>query len=253
MKHHPVETELPWQDLGCTQYLNSVSFKYACTLEGVYRSNDHTYVVSSFESEGDLFCALERGGSPGAEREAELMPLILQLFRAVKDLHDITIAHRDISLENVLQSRDEETGEVTVRMIDFGMATSDRTFHNSVRGKPSYQAPEMHTTANYDAFLSDTFSVGVIIYCMLMCDYPWLSTKPSGCKCFEYIKQNGLRAFCKVRKARGSNKKVAECVSENMMQMLEGMTHFDPKERLTLGEKCWPDRRSVWDEPWTKA
>ena len=34
------------------------------------------------------------------------------------------------------------------------------------------------------------------------------------------------------------------------MQLLEGMLKFNPDERLTMGEKCWPKRRSVWDEPW---
>jgi len=250
LRVRPDETELPWQDIGCTRYLNSVAFKYACNLHGVYRSNDHTYVVTPFESEGDLFSASERGSPPGEQREAEVMPLILELFRAVQQLHDMQIAHRDISLENVLQTLGE-TGAASVRMIDFGMASTTRTFQNSVRGKSSYQAPEMHTDSQYDAFLSDSFAVGVIVFMILLQDYPWTSTKPGRCKCFEYIKQNDLRSFCKVRKARGSSKKVFECISEPLMQVLEGMLNFNPDERLTMGEKCWPNRRSVWDEPWT--
>merc|ERR1719199_2423454 len=132
------------------------------------------------------------------------------------------------------------------------MASTGPMFHNSVMGKPSYQAPEMHTKYKYKAFLSDTFAVGVVVFVILLRDYPWLSTKPGCCKCFEYIKQNDLRSFCKVRKARGSSRKVAECISGSLMQLLEGMLKFDPNERLTMGSKHWPDRKSIWDEPWVK-
>jgi len=250
LRARPEETELPWQDIGCTRYLNSVDFKYACNLHGVYRSNDHTYVVSSFEADGDLFSTAERGSPPGQKREAELLPLVMELFRAVQQLHDIQIVHRDLSLENVLQTR-EENGDLTVRVIDFGMASTRQTVQNSVRGKASYQAPEMHTKSKYNAFLSDTFAVGVIVYAILLKDYPWLSTKPGCCKCFEYIKQKGFRAYCADRTVRGSSKKVGDCISEPLMQLLEGMLKINPNERLTMGEKRWPNRRSVWDEPWT--
>merc|ERR1719162_2925839 len=100
----------------------------------------------------------------------------MELFRAVQQLHDMQIAHRDISLENVLQTH-EVTGAATIRMIDFGMASTRREFRHSVRGKSSYQAPEMHTDSKYDAFLSDTFAVGVIVFMILLQDYPWTSTK----------------------------------------------------------------------------
>jgi len=250
LRERPDETELPWQDIGCTRYLNSVAFKYACDLHGVYRTKNHTYVVSAFEPDGDLFCTSERGSPPGPQREEEIKPLILELFRAVQQLHDMQIAHRDISLENVLQTH-EESGAVTVKIIDFGMASTKRTFRNCVRGKASYQAPEMHTQSKYDAFSSDTFAVGVIVFMILMKDYPWMSTKLGCCKCFEYIKKNNLRSFCEVRKVRGSETKMSKCISEPLMQLLEGMLKFNPDERLTMGEKCSPNRRSVWDEPWT--
>lgn len=155
LRARPKETEFPWVDIGCTRYLNSVDFKYACTLHGVYRSDEHTYVVSTVEPHGDLFCAAERGSPPGEQRETELMPIVLEIFRAVQQLHDLNIAHRDISVENLLESRDE-TGAVTVRLIDFGMASTGPMFHNSVMEshlirrpkctrnistRPSYQIP----------------------------------------------------------------------------------------------------------------
>jgi hypothetical protein len=251
VKAHPRETEMPWQDVGCTRFLNSVNFRFACALEGVYRTNEKTFVVSSFATEGDLFSAAEGGEAPGPAREAAFAPLVLDVFCAVQRLHEMQIAHRDISLENILRSK--ENGKIVIKVIDFGMASTGRMFKNCVRGKASYQAPEMQCDQPYDAFLSDAFATGVVVYSMLFKDYPWLSTKPGRCKCFEYVKNEGYRAYSKHRAVRGSSKRIKECSSDNLMLLLEGMLSIDPKRRLTLGEKQFAgERRSVWDEPWVK-
>lgn len=247
---HPSETELPWQDIGCVRFLNSRHFVYACQLVAVYRDEVHTYVVTSFATEGDLFSWCETGGPPGLAREIEVRALARQIFQSVQQLHDLSITHRDLSLENILLNKAPDSS-LQIHIIDFGMASNKRRFQNCVRGKASYQAPEMHLDAEYDAFLSDAFSLGVTLYAVLLKDYPWLSTRQSGCKCFEYIRKHGFRSYIEKRKLRNSSMKVVDCMSEPLKALLEGLLQFDPAQRLTLGEKVWAGtRRSVWDEPW---
>jgi serine/threonine protein kinase len=248
---HPTETELPWLDIGCTRYLNNLSYKYACNLRGVYRDNEHTFVVSSFVPDGDLFTLAGKGDSLGPQRETALAPVVIQLCAALQLLHGLNIVHRDISLENVLQTV-EKDGKLGIVLIDFGMASTNRKFQNCSRGKASYLAPEMRSQDEYDAFLSDAFAAGVTVYSVLLKDYPWLSTEPGHCKCFEYVQKQGIRAYCAKRCVRGSSERLAGVVSEPLMQLLEGMLQIDPAKRLTLGENEYLDRRSVWDEPWMK-
>jgi serine/threonine protein kinase len=240
---HPSEIEMPWQDIGCTRYLNSVNYKYACTLDGVYRDSVNTFVMSSFASGGDLFDLSQSGQTPGPSREAAFAPLVVELFSGLKQLHNMQIVHRDISLENVLLTS-SDVSETDIRIIDFGMCSTMRTFRN-VSGKASYQAPEMHVASEHDAFLADMFAAGVLIYTLMVKDYPWLSTKTGRCKCFEYVQKNGFRAYCAKRKVRGSDMRINECLSESLMYLIEGMLAMDPAKRLTLGEK-------VWDEPWIR-
>mmetsp|Transcript_23650 Transcript_23650/g.54034 ORF Transcript_23650/g.54034 Transcript_23650/m.54034 type:complete len:394 (-) Transcript_23650:145-1326(-) len=250
---HPSETEMPWQDVGCVKFLNDSGYPYACGLLGVYRDDVQTYVVTSFATEGDLFSWCEHGEGPGLEREVLVQPLARQIMHGVQQLHDYALVHRDLSLENILLSR-SENDEMEVRIIDFSMASTTRRFRNCLRGKASYQAPELHTHQEYDAFLSDAFSLGVTLYAVLLKDYPWLSTRPGGCKCFEYVRKNGFRSYLAKRKLRNSQSRVAEFMSEPLTQLLEGLLALDPAERLTLGESAWAaegcNRRSVWDEPW---
>mmetsp|Transcript_1783 Transcript_1783/g.5652 ORF Transcript_1783/g.5652 Transcript_1783/m.5652 type:complete len:409 (+) Transcript_1783:140-1366(+) len=248
---HPTETEWPWQDVGCIRFLNNVGYLYGCTLLGVFRDEQSTYVVASLATEGDLFSWCETGASPSLEREAVVQPLARMIFKGVQELHDLSIVHRDLSLENILLSKTEDGESLEIRIIDFSMASTARHFRRCVRGKASYQAPELHTDLEYDAYLSDAFSLGVTLYAVLLKDYPWLSTRPGGCKCFEYVRKHGFRAYLTKRKLRNSNVTVGEFMSEPLKQLLSGLLSLDPNERLTLGERSWGgSRRSVWDEPW---
>lgn len=250
---HPSETELPWQDVGCVQFLNNEGYLYGCRLLGVYHDEQHTYVVTSFATEGDLFTWCEAGVAPGLEREDVVLPIARQLMKGVQQLHDHGIVHRDLSLENVLLTKlGEGPAGLRVQIIDFSMASTTRCFRNCIRGKASYQAPEFHGDKDYDGLLSDVFSIGVTLYALLLKDYPWLSTRPGGCKCFEYVKKHGFRAYLLKRKLRNSGSRVADVLSEPLTQLLEGLLALDPAERFTLGESAWASsgRRSVWDEPW---
>jgi len=118
-------------------------------------------------------------------------------------------------------------------------------------GNKSYQAPEMHTAISYDAFLSDAFAAGVLVYTLLLKDYPFQSTVPGVCKSFEFVNTYGFQKFCLRRKARGSDLKIVDSTSAPLLELLEGLLSYDPKRRLTFGEEQWTDgRASVWDNPW---
>jgi serine/threonine protein kinase len=250
VKMHPKESEHPWTDLGCMHFLNSVNYKYACHLHGVYQSNAHTFIVSSLATEGDLFQYAGKGEPPGRKRELELSPLVVQLCHALQLLHGYQIAHRDISLENIVLTIGKG-GALQLLLIDFGMAAVGQKFQGCEYGKPSYIAPEMHADGVYDAFLSDTFAAGVVVYALFWKDYPWTST--SACKCWAYVRRHGLKKYCERRCLESTRKELTSCISDAFMQVMEGLLHWDPESRLTLGEKEFCNRRSVWDENWFRA
>jgi len=260
VNQYPQEAEQPWQDIGCNKFLSNIGFPYSCQLLGVYRDDNHTAVVTQLASEGDLFgwCGERLTHAPGPEREALMKPLARQIMNGVQQLHNLCISHRDISLENLVIADEDQPDGMQVRVIDFGMASTARKFHSCVNGKPSYQAPELHKDGMCDAFLTDTFALGVSLYAALTKDYPWLSTRPGGCKCFEFYQKHGFRKYIAKRKLRGmGGLTVEKAISEELAALLQGLLAPDPEERLTLGETAWEEegraRRSVWDEPWLKS
>jgi len=247
---YPLETEMPWMDVAYAAFLNQVGYHWACDLLGVYRDQTCTYIVSSFASHGDLFYwSSMLDIPPGADREAIVQPLAVQMLRAVQELHDLSIAHRDLSCENVLVTKVDDALEI--RLIDFAAASGSR-FSTGAHGKDMYVAPEVHTSCHFDAYLSDTFAVGVIVLSALLQRYPWTSTKPGCCKSFEYVRKHGLQKYLRKRKLSGTSFTFADVLSEQCIHLLEGLLNVDPRERLTLGEGVWLecDRPSVWSEDW---
>ena len=86
-------------------------------MRGCWTDQHFTYYASDFCKGGELFSFVV-----GKQRigEDEARKIIRQIMVAVKYLHDRGIAHRDISLENVLLT--EEPDDRNVRLMDFGVA-----------------------------------------------------------------------------------------------------------------------------------
>merc|ERR1719410_1359629 len=81
---HSKETEQPWQDLGCLTFLNMMGYEYACTLHGVFRDADCTYIVFSWATEGDLLTWITKHRPFMAiNAEEHLRPLICELLESV--------------------------------------------------------------------------------------------------------------------------------------------------------------------------
>ncbi|CAK8988873.1 unnamed protein product [Durusdinium trenchii] len=249
---HPQSSEKPWVEIGLLRYLNAAGFPYVCDLFGIFRDDEFTYVATSLATDGDLFSFVERlQMEPGPEREGIIRPMMDQVFSAVYKLHELGIAHRDISLENILLTKNPEGG-LQLQLIDFGMATLSRKC-SEIRGKKAYQAPEMHTDISYDSYLSDDFALGVVLYAMALSDYPWISTRLGTCKLFEFIHMWGFREFIKKRTCKkGVSPRIVEVLSPELAELLEGLLELHPEERLCLGESCYDDgvQWSAWNMAW---
>lgn len=251
-KQYPSASERPWFDVGLVRYLNRLRFPFVCDLFAIFSDHENTYVVTSLATEGDLFAWCEREPKPGSKREVTMVPLVTQIFAAVRCLHEIGVAHRDLSLENILLT-DVGGGELRVKIIDFGMATLTQMCKGEVRGKQSYQAPEMHSSAlPYDSFSTDTFALGVVMFAMAAQDYPWTSTKRGQCQLFEYVTMFGLQKFVSKRKLRkGNGEYLVEVFSPPFLDLLSKLLEFQPDKRACLGESCYATSRpSVWDAEW---
>jgi serine/threonine protein kinase len=246
--------ENPWYDMAILRLLNKMSFAYVCKFQGVYRDFHDTYVCSEFATQGDLFVwCTETNLQCSPMREKVVQPLMAQLLTAVMVLHDMNIAHRDISIENILLT-DNPDGSTRVLLVDFGMAVASRECSRNAFGKKHYRAPELHKhQAAYDVFLVDDFALGVVLFCWIVSDHPWTNTT-NDCPLFRYFQERGLRAFLRRRKFRSGKSYLSDHISSEVVDVLEGLLQSNPAKRSCVGEDVYREEpmkhASVWDKAW---
>lgn len=104
---------------------------------------DCTYVVLEYCPEGDLFYNItECGQYVGKDDLAK--NVFLQILDAVEHCHTLGVYHRDLKPENILVSNQGET----VKLADFGLATSSDRSEDYGCGSTFYMSPgKIHTQA----------------------------------------------------------------------------------------------------------
>eukprot|EP00929_Paragymnodinium_shiwhaense_P012999 TRINITY_DN120867_c0_g1_i1.p1 TRINITY_DN120867_c0_g1~~TRINITY_DN120867_c0_g1_i1.p1 ORF type:complete len:478 (-),score=78.63 TRINITY_DN120867_c0_g1_i1:115-1548(-) len=240
-KRWPDSNERPWVDVSALKLLGMRDSAYICRLQGIFRDETHTYIVTSFANMGDMIGWCDSAPVPGPEREAKMLPLATQMFRGVKFLHDNGVAHRDLSLENFVMTM-YSSGALQVKIIDFAMSAVTRMCTaGEVRGKSSYIAPEMYGTVAYDGFAADNFSCGVVLFSMAAHDYPWTSTKKGSCQRFERYRERGFTDLVSEQQIRRRNcaqppQTLSAVLSPGLVELVAGLVQLEPQERLTLGE-----------------
>jgi serine/threonine protein kinase len=126
--------------------------------------NEHMYLVMEFFDGGDLYDVVEKGGRL---HNSVARSIFRQIVEAIGYLHEAGVAHRDISLENILC--DSKTGRCVI--IDFGMSTrvssSGVVQGDGAHGKRNYIPPEMYNRAYMHPQAGDVWALGVLLFIML--------------------------------------------------------------------------------------
>ncbi|CAI5688287.1 unnamed protein product [Oreochromis niloticus] len=147
--------------LGTIKHTNIVS------LEDIFESKSHLYLVMQLVSGGELF---DRIIEKGFYTEKDASKLIQQILDAVKYLHDMGIVHRDLKPENLLYYSMDEDSKIMIS--DFGLSKIEGSgsVMSTACGTPGYVAPEVLAQKPYSKAV-DCWSIGVIAY-ILLCGYP---------------------------------------------------------------------------------
>ena len=102
-----------------------------------FETENHIYLVLEYCSNGDLYEAIRYDKGP-LETE-HVRDFMMQLVGAVEFIHSKGIYHRDIKPENIFL-----TQEGSMKLGDFGLATSDPWSYEIAVGSDRYMAPEQY-------------------------------------------------------------------------------------------------------------
>ncbi|HLJ34888.1 MAG TPA: serine/threonine-protein kinase, partial [Ktedonobacteraceae bacterium] len=126
------------------------------------------FLVTPYISGGTLSRRLHKGPMT----LSEVYQLFTALVRAVAYIHRRGVVHRDLKPSNILLDQEENSDQVYVRLIDFGIATIQGmaaspplTTAGTEMGTLAYMAPER--MSGIAASSNDIFSLGIILHQML--------------------------------------------------------------------------------------
>ncbi|OLN97186.1 Negative regulator of sexual conjugation and meiosis [Colletotrichum chlorophyti] len=133
---------------------------------------DCIYVILEYCPEGDLFFNITECGQYVGNDDLS-KSVFLQILNAVEHCHSLGIYHRDLKPENILVS---DHGK-TVKLADFGLATSSDRSEDYGCGSTFYMSPECldHSARRpfYFCAPNDVWSLGVILVNLTCGRNPW--------------------------------------------------------------------------------
>ncbi|KAE8889960.1 hypothetical protein PF005_g22251 [Phytophthora fragariae] len=182
----------------------------------------YLYLVSDLCARGELYelvSAAEDGKLPLATTQRYLR----QIAGGVQFLHANGFAHRDLSLENVLVTADDQC-----QVCDFGLAASTAKPSRETVGKLFYMAPEVLAGVQYDATKADVWSLGVMLFIMLV-GAPPVETASAADARFRLISSKGVR---KLVDRWGLTDELPAAALDLIADMLE----VDPELRISMGD-----------------
>lgn len=96
-----------------------------------------------------------------------------ELTKALRYMHSLRIAHRDIKLENIILDEN-----YSPKFIDFGFSTCIEA-NKKIKifcGTPSYMAPEVVQRKEYRGEKADIWALGVLLFVSLTGIFPFKGT-----------------------------------------------------------------------------
>ncbi|KAL9064309.1 MAG: hypothetical protein Q9157_007882 [Trypethelium eluteriae] len=209
------------------------------SLAKIMDSPDCTFVVIEYCPEGDLFSNItEKGNYVGNDMLAKRA--FLQILDAVEYCHSIGIYHRDLKPENVLVT---DNG-LTVKLADFGLATTDWLTSDFGCGSTFYmspgntfflpppprvltnrftecQTPSPKAFSCYASAPNDVWSLGVILVNLTCGRNPWKRAS---------TEDSTFRAYLRDRQFL----KTILPLSDDLDSILRQIFEPDPMKRITI-------------------
>ncbi|OHT11862.1 CAMK family protein kinase [Tritrichomonas foetus] len=192
-------------------------------IEDVVYDKDYIYIVMEYCAKGDLFKQIVFYGPYPDEN---LRKTFRQIVEGLSYIHAHNIAHRDIKPENILLDEND-----VPKIADFGLchATSPQKLLLTPCGSPFYAPPEIINNYKYDGKLSDTWSLGVVLYTMATGTLPW-------------TENNQTKLFIQIENA---DFVIPSCLSPPVQSLIGEMLSIVPTNR--------PSMEQILENPWLSS
>jgi len=185
-----------------------------------FETDAHIYIVLEFCSRGDLYEAIRIGHGP-LETE-HVRRFMLELVDAVAYIHDKGVYHRDIKPENIFL-----TQSGSVKLGDFGLATTEKWTYETTVGSDRYMSPEQYDSAGagYSPAQADIWAIGVCLLNILFSRNPFTTPTESD------------PLFLDFSRDKQSLFDVFPSMSQDTYEVIVECMNLDPRKRSLVGAR----------------
>jgi serine/threonine protein kinase len=227
--------EDPYMEISVYKLLKKSPHPNIIGMHEIIETEASVGIVMEYGQSGDLLEFLQSQGPFRTEEDCRVM--FSGILNGLHHLHrNLNICHLDVSLENIVLD-----DNLTPKLCDFGLAqkvTRSTSTMPEVKGprpgKVKYMAPEIAEITprknKLDLFAADIYSLGVVLFCMVMGYHPYQCPDISDPD-YHLVKLGHVQDIME-----------GVPVSDALVDLISRMMHYNPNERIKLSE--------IFNHPW---
>ncbi|EKE40790.1 hypothetical protein ENUP19_0236G0006 [Entamoeba nuttalli] len=188
------------------------------------RTLSNSFLIMEYCDGGNLDNYIQQFASRG---ELPSLELVMDLFRQIalcqRYLHyEKGFIHRDIKLENFLLIHHQPFPLLKITDFGFGRSLADEM--DTIKFSPLFAAPQMFEQTTYSS-KSDLYSIGVCLYRLTTCRFPFATTKT------EFIQQMKEK-----KKVQFPAMFINDCRYSGIIELVMKLMVYEEKDRMSWEE-----------------
>ena len=187
-------------------------------MQDSFEEDNKLHLVFDYCSKGDLWGIMQKEETLS---ESRALKYAYQILLGLEHMYRNGVAHRDLSLENVLVNDNDEC-----QICDFGLVASIPSIRSERVGKTVYMAPEVSASMPYNPIKADSWSLGIILFAMLTNNFPFAETFPQD-EVFQYLTQHSFKALAQIWGLDSS-------ISPATLDLLDTLLNINSYERSSV-------------------